>query len=101
VKILASLAIGTVAILMVLFAWLCLIFIMNDSLVLEFMSAMCKATLVTKLASLSEFPVLAKFSLVFTLIVFNKESSLLNCGKLLASGADIYFKAAFRGITDR
>jgi len=58
VKILASLTIRAVAILMVLFAWFCLILVVDDSLVFKLVSAMGKTALVTKLARLSEFPIM-------------------------------------------
>jgi len=91
-QVLASLTIGTVPTLMILLARLGFILDMGQNFGLELISTMGKATLVSKLASSSKFPVLAHLSLIFSSIFFNKLSSLFRVSEFLSLWADIYLK---------
>jgi len=82
-EILASLTIRAVSSLMVLLARLGLVLDMSQNLSLEFVSSMSKTTLITKLALSSQFPSLAQFGLVLSLIVLDKLASLFRVSKLL------------------
>jgi len=100
-KILASLAIRTISSLMVLLARLGLVLNVGQNLSLEFMSTMSKATLVTKLASALQFPVLAHLSLVFSLIVLNEKTSFFRVSEIFTLGLNINLKVSGIIIIDR
>jgi len=91
-EILASLTIGAIASLMVLLARLGLILDMGQDLSFKFMSTMSKAALVTKLAFTSKFPILAHFSLVFSLVVLDEETSFFSRSKVLLLRLNINLK---------
>jgi len=82
-EILASLTIWAVASLMILLARLGLILDMGQDLGLKFIFSMSKAALITKLAPASQFPVLAHFSLIFSLLVLDEETSFLRSSEVL------------------
>jgi hypothetical protein len=91
-KILASLAVGTIASLVVLLARLGLVLDMGQDLGLELVSTMSEAALVTKLAPALQFPVLAHFSLVLSLIIFDKKASFFMRIEVLTLGLNINLK---------
>jgi len=91
-EILASLTIRTIASLVVLFARLSLILNVSQDLSFKFMSSMSKAALVTKLALAFQFPVLAHFSLVLSLIVLDEKTSLLGSSEVLLLRLNINLK---------
>jgi len=91
-EILASLAIRTIASLVILLAGLSLVLNVSQNLGLKFMSTMSKAALVTKLALAFQFPVLAHFSLVLSLIVLNEKTSLFRASEILLLGLNINLK---------
>jgi len=93
-EILASLTIWAIASLVILLARFGLILDMGQDLSFKFLSTMSKATLVTKLASTSKFPVLAHFSLVLSLIVLDEETSFLRSSEVLLLRLDINLKGS-------
>jgi len=91
-EILASLTIRTIASLVILLARLGLILNVSQDLSFKFMSSMSKAALVTKLALAFQFPVLAHFSLVLSLIVLDEKTSLLGSSEVLLLRLNINLK---------
>jgi len=88
-EILASLSIGAIAILMILFARLSLILDMRQGFILKLLFSMGKATSISKFTVSSKFPVLAHFGLIFTLVFFYEGFSFFDGVEFLSSGADI------------
>jgi len=91
-KILASLTIRAIASLVILLAGLSLVLDVSQDLGFKFISSMSKAALVTKLAPASQFPVLAHFSLIFSLIVLDKKASFLRTVEALLLRLNINLK---------
>jgi len=91
-KILASLTIRAVTSLVILLARLSLILDVSQDLGFKFMSSMSKAALVSKLALAFQFPVLAHFCLIFSLIIFDKKSSFLSSVEVLLLRLNINLK---------
>jgi hypothetical protein len=91
-EVLASLTIGTIASLVVLLARLGLILDMSQDLSFKFMFSMSKAALVTKLAFTLQFPVLAHFSLIFSLVVLDEKTSFLSASEVLLLRLNINHK---------
>jgi len=89
VKVLASLAVGTVAGLMVLLARLGLVLDVGQDLGLELVSAMGETALVTESACTLQLEGLAQLGLVLPLVVLNEQSSLFGVSELLSLGLDI------------
>lgn len=91
-KILAPLTIRAVSGLVVLLAGLGLVFDVGQCLSFKLMSTVGKAALVSKLAGSSQFPILAHFGLVFSLVVFDELVSFLDGIELSSFGSHIYFE---------
>jgi len=91
-EILASLTIRAVASLVILLARLSLILDVSQDLGFKFMSSMSKAALISKLALAFQFPILAHFSLVLSLIVLNKKTSFLSSIEVLLLRLNINLK---------
>lgn len=77
-EVLASLSVRAVAALVILLAGLGLVFVVTDSLVLQFMFTMSEATLVAKFTVASKLPVLTELGFVLTLIILDEHSSLFD-----------------------
>jgi len=91
-QILASLTIGAVSSLVILFARLGLVLDMSQNLGFKFISSMCKATFISEFAGTSELPVFAHFSFVFSFVFLNKLTSFFWVVKLFTFWANINFK---------